>query len=46
MWLSEALLLTIVLSLDSSWPTKYWRIQQFAYNTKPWTGCRKTVATT
>ena len=51
MWLSAALLLTMVLTLDSSWslyigplwPTKYWKNTTACLQHKPQTGCHKTV---
>ena len=54
MWLSAALLLTMVLTLDSSWslyigplwPTKYWKNTTACLQHKPQTGCHKTDETT
>jgi len=55
MWLSAALLLTMVLTLDSSWslcigpalwPSKYWKNTTACLQHKPQTGCHKTVETT
>jgi len=51
MWLSAVLLLTTVLTLDSSWslyigplwPTKYWKNTTACLQHKPQTGCHKTT---
>jgi len=53
MWLSAALLLTMVLTLDSSWslytgplwPTEYWKNTTACLQHKPQTGYHKTVET-
>jgi len=50
-WLSAVLLLSMVLTLVSSWnlyigplwPTKYWKNTTACLQHKPQTGCHKTV---